>query len=250
MSYQQYRPNSLQGLPPVVKNLLIINGLFFIATFVLEKQGIDLVNILGLHYPLSPAFKPWQIVTYMFMHGGVAHILLNMFGLWMFGKVLENLWGSKRFLIFYMLTGFGAAAMQIAVAYFRLIPLYKEVSAENLNLIMTQGSDILAQSKNFIDPIAASMNDIVNAPCVGASGALFGLLAAFGMLFPNTELFIMFIPIPIKAKYAVSLYAAYELFSGVENFQGDNVAHFAHLGGAIVGFILVKYWQKKNTNFY
>ena len=124
MSYQQYRPNSFNVLPPVVKNLLIINGILFLASYVMgSNMGIDLENLLGLHYPMSTAFKPWQIVTYMFMHGSFMHLFFNMFALWMFGNTLENLWGSKRFLIYYMITGMGAAVIQIAVTYFRLMPL-------------------------------------------------------------------------------------------------------------------------------
>jgi membrane associated rhomboid family serine protease len=251
MSYN-YRPdNSFSALPRVVKNLLIVNVLLFLLTYVYQIAfNVDLTHHLGLHYFTSPAFRPHQMVTYMFMHGGLWHILFNMFALFMFGNVLENLWGPKRFLIFYMVTGIGAGLAQLLVAYIRLQPLAEQVSPEEFSVIVTKGYEILKESKNFVDSIPASINLLVNIPTVGASGAVFGILVAFGMLFPNTELMLMFIPIPIKAKYAVILYGALELFLGVANFSGDNVAHFAHLGGALFGFIMVKYWQRNSNRFY
>ena len=172
-----------------------------------------------------------------------------MFALWMFGNTLENYWGPKRFLIYYMVTGIGAAVIQMTVAYIRLVPLYELVSPDTLHLIMTEGANALQNNQNFIDPIAGEMNLLINTPTVGASGAVFGILLAFGMLFPNTMLYIYF-AIPIKAKYFVILYGAMELYSGLSNNPGDNVAHFAHLGGMLFGFILIKYWQKNNNSFY
>jgi membrane associated rhomboid family serine protease len=250
MSYQQYRPASFKILPPVVKNLLIINGLFFLATWVFESQyKIDLTNYLGLHYFTSEYFRPYQLITYMFMHGGIDHIFFNMFALWMFGNTLENFWGPKRFLIFYMVTGIGAGVIQLLVVYFRLMPLYSQVPPETLNIVMTKGSEILDSGKNFIDPIAAQINLLVNSSTIGASGAIFGVLLAFGMLFPNTLLYVYFL-IPIKAKYFVIVYGAIELYMGISNNSGDNVAHFAHLGGMLFGFVLIKYWQKKSNRFY
>lgn len=251
MSYEQYRPNKFSYLPLVVKNLLIINGLFFLATLVLKEQfGIDLEERLGLHYPSSPAFRPYQIVTYMFMHGSFMHVFFNMFALWMFGNTLENLWGSKRFLTYYMITGIGAAVIQLLVTYLRLAPLYSQISSpEELNLIMTKGYDILQSGQNFINPVDGQINILINSATIGASGAVFGILLAFGMLFPNTMLYIYF-AIPIKAKWFVILYGAVELFSGIANSADDNVAHFAHLGGMLFGFIMIKYWQKKGKHFY
>jgi membrane associated rhomboid family serine protease len=248
MYNQQYRPQSFSILPTVVKNLLIINGLFYLATVGLESQ-IDLVTILGLHYPSSPDFRPYQIITYMFMHGSFFHLFFNMFALWMFGNILENYWGSKRFLIYYMITGIGAVIIQFAVAYFRLIPLYEQVPSDMLHKLITEGSELIKTNRNYIDPIAAQINSIVNAPMIGASGAVFGILLAFGMLFPNTLLYIYF-AIPIKAKWFVILYGGFELYSGIANSAGDDVAHFAHLGGMLFGFILIKYWQKKSNHFY
>ena len=282
MSYQQYRPNSFRSLPVIVKNLLIINGLFFLATELFKGQNsIDLADYLGLHYFTSELFKPYQFVTYMFMHGGIFHILFNMFALFMFGNVLENLWGPKRFLIFYMVTGIGAALIylgyqafeyhQIQVAMQGL--LNNTTPEEYLSVVKNHFSDLYdipenrpifesfinEWSKNignqsFSEKAISDMSQFItfkqNIPMVGASGAIFGILVAFGMLFPNTELMLMFVPIPIKAKYAVVIYAVAELFFGVARFSGDNIAHFAHLGGALFGFILVKYWQKKNKHFY
>ena len=152
---------------------------------------IDLDNLLGLHYPASQAFKPWQLVSYMFMHGGIMHLLLNMFALWMFGNTLENLWGSKRFLIYYMITGIGAGLIQITVTYFSLMPLYSQISPETLNAVMTNGSGMIPSSEM---PIAQHMYTLINSPTIGASGAVFGILLAFGMLFPNTMLYILFKP--------------------------------------------------------
>ena len=232
MSYQQYRPNSFSVLPPVVKNLLIINGLFFLATLSFETLGTDLSDTLGLHFPLADTFRPYQLITYMFMHGSFMHLFFNMFALWMFGNTLENVWGPKRFLTYYLITGIGAAVCHYAVVYYEMQPA--------LNLINNSPFDY--------QELEALKQEVYNAPVVvGASGSVFGILLAFGMLFPNTLLYIYF-AIPIKAKWFVVLYGGMELFSGLRGDPGDNVAHFAHLGGMLFGFILIKYW-KRNTNF-
>lgn len=247
---QQYRPNSFTMLPLVVKNLLIINGLFFLTTLVFETQlNFDLADYLGLHYPLAESFRPWQLVSYMFMHGNFMHLFFNMFALWMFGNTLENYWGPKRFLIYYMATGIGAGIIQILVTHFRLMSLYSQISDEGLNFVITKGSEIYQSGQNFSDPIAGKINLLMNSVTIGASGAVFGILLAFGMLFPNTMLYIYF-AIPIKAKWFVVLYGAVELYSGIANSSGDNVAHFAHLGGMLFGFILIKYWQKNNKSIW
>lgn len=247
---QQYRPNSFTMLPLVVKNLLIINGLFFLTTLVFETQlNFDLADYLGLHYPLAESFRPWQLVSYMFMHGNFMHLFFNMFALWMFGNTLENYWGPKRFLIYYMATGIGAGIIQILVTHFRLMSLYSQISEEGLNFVITKGSEIYQSGQNFSDPIAGKINLLMNSVTIGASGAVFGILLAFGMLFPNTMLYIYF-AIPIKAKWFVVLYGAVELYSGIANSSGDNVAHFAHLGGMLFGFILIKYWQKNNKSIW
>lgn len=221
-----------QILPPVVKNLLIINVLLFIATGVLSAPpfNIDLTNILGLHYWESDLFKPWQIVTYMFMHGNIPHILFNMFAVWMFGSHIENRWGSKRFLNYYLLTGFGAALLHYLIFHFYTLP------------------GIPSQVYSNTYPLTAYEYFLQNSVVVGASGSLFGILLAFGILFPNTLLYLYF-AIPIKAKYFVIGYGLIELFSGISNNPGDNVAHFAHLGGMLFGLIIFGYWKLKNE-FY
>jgi rhomboid-like protein len=199
---------------------LIINGLFYLATLVfLFTYNIDLQHYLSLYQVQSPYFRPYQFITHMFMHATYAdgnivifHILFNMYALWMFGAPLENYWGPKRFLIFYMACGLGAAVLYL------------------IFLAFTHAA------------LESSM--------LGASGAVFGVLTAYAVLFPNSELIIIPIPIPVKAKYLVVAYVGYELYSGIQNAAGDNVAHFAHLGGALVGFILVKIWQRDRTHFY
>ncbi|MCB9173468.1 MAG: rhomboid family intramembrane serine protease [Flavobacteriales bacterium] len=243
--------NMFRDTPPVVKNLLIINVLMYLAMLMLSGQGIDLTDYFGLHYWKSEAFYPHQLVTYMFMHSfTITHLFFNMFAVWMFGKVLESVWGSKRFLIYYMITGIGAGLIQLLVAYIRLMPLYDALSPEELAYITENGYQILQEGKNFTDPIPGKFNLLMNVTTVGASGSVFGVLLAFGMLFPNTELMLLFPPIPIKAKWFVIGYGAIELYSGMADRAGDNVAHFAHLGGMLFGFFLIKYWQKNSNHFY
>ncbi|MDR3118726.1 MAG: rhomboid family intramembrane serine protease [Mediterranea sp.] len=218
-------------MPPVTKNLIIINALFFFGTIVLERYGIDLNNILGLHFFLADKFNIAQLFTYMFMHGGWSHIFFNIFAMWMFGCVLEQVWGSRRFLLYYILCGAGAGVVQEIVQFVH----YEMVLSayDNVNL----GGQIV--------PMADYLNLMVT---VGASGAVYAILLAFGMLFPNQQMFIFPLPVPIKAKYFVIGYAVLELYLGLSNSVGDNVAHFAHLGGMIFGFILIMYWRKKNRN--
>jgi membrane associated rhomboid family serine protease len=242
---------NFKNIPPVVKNLLIINGLFYLATILLKGQGIDLADYLGLHYWASDGFYPHQLITYMFMHSSVdfTHVLFNMFAVWMFGRVLEGTWGSKRFLIYYMVTGVGAGIIQLLVAYIRLMPLMSELPQQDIDMILTEGYDLIRSGKNWVG-VGGTINALINGVTVGASGAVFGILLAFGMLFPNTELMLLFPPIPIKAKWFVLGYGALELYSGFANNVGDNVAHFAHLGGMLFGFILIKMWEKDRGKFY
>lgn len=248
MSNQQIRPGGFNILPPVVKNLLIINGLFFLATMALSRYGIDLVKLLGLYIPQSEYFRPHQLVSYIFMHGGMNHIFFNMFALWMFGNAIENYWGGKRFLVYYMVTGLGAGFIHLGVMEYQLFSVLKELSADQVAMVKEQGAAILQSGQNYSDAGLAQLNLLLNTPTVGASGAVFGLLLAFGMMFPNTQIYLYFL-FPIKAKYFVIGYGLIELFSGVSNRPGDNVAHFAHLGGMIFGFALIKYWQKKGSRF-
>ena len=236
-----YRPTSFRELPEIIKNLLIINGLLFLATISLESYGIDLRQLLGLHQFQSENFMPHQLITHFFMHGNFTHLFFNMFALWMFGKILENVWGAKRFLIYYMITALGAAALHLAVSQYQIYELSNEVP--NLIELAKKGR------YNPSNENSLRLTQLVTTPTVGASGAVFGILLAFGMLFPNTLLYIYF-AIPIKAKYFVMIYGALELYLGLSNNPADNVAHFAHLGGMIFGFLLLKYWQNNHTQFY
>ncbi|MBI1344372.1 MAG: rhomboid family intramembrane serine protease [Terrimonas sp.] len=204
------------NFPPVVKNLLIINGLVFVAQLIFLGKNIDLADYGGLYnWRFSSddlaglgkiGFKPYQFVTHMFMHASFSHILFNMFGLWMFGRILESRLGSKKFLILYFVAGLGAAFLQEIMGGFGI--------------------------------------------AIGASGAIMGIFAAFGYLFPNTELMLIFLPIPVKAKYFIPALIALDLFGGIYKAPGDNIAHWAHLGGAIAGFLLVIYWNKTDRNSF
>ena len=235
-----YRPGNFSELPEVVKNLLILNGLFFLATVSLNNLGIDLVKILGLHQFQSPDFRPHQLITHLFMHGNFTHLFFNMFALWMFGKILENVWGSKRFLIYYMITGIGAASIHLLISQYQIISISNQIP-EMVNLA-------IEGRYNTSIPISKKLTQLIITPTVGASGAVFGLLLAFGMLFPNALLYLYF-AIPIKAKYFVIGYGLIELYAGISNNPADNVAHFAHLGGMIFGFFLIKYWKNDMTTF-
>jgi membrane associated rhomboid family serine protease len=230
----------LDSIPTVTKNLIIINLICWFAEIVFGKQGIDLTNILGLHFFESANFKPHQFITYMFMHdpNGLGHVFFNMFAVFMFGRTLETIWGPKRFLIYYMVTGIGAGIMQQLVWSFEFRDLLM-----NATMQVNTGSGIFGQAEFFT----------MLPPTVGASGAVFGILLAFGMLFPNVELILFPVPIPIKAKWFVIGYGLLELFLGVANFSGDNVAHFAHLGGMLFGIFMILYWRKNdrsNGKFY
>lgn len=245
---ENYRPTS-NTLPPVVKNLIIINVIMLLATYVLNMRGIDLPAILGLRYFESPEFRPYQLVTHMFMHGGFTHLLFNMFALWMFGRVLESVWGPKRFFIYYFVTGLGAAMLHTMVNFIEFQNLASKMTPEAVQMVMTQGTELFNQGKNFSDPDTGKLNLLLNIPTVGASGAVFGILLGFGMLFPNTQLMLLFPPIPIKAKYFVMGYGAIELYLGLTQ-SGSNIAHFAHLGGMLFGFFMIKYWNRNTNHFY
>lgn len=218
---ENYRIQGFSFLPPAVKHLLILNVLFFLADVTLGTRGIDLSRWLGLHYFTAQDFHFWQFVTYMFMHGNFSHLFFNMFALWMFGYALENYWGSRRFLVYYFVTGIGAGLIQSGVQAWELVPLLQKYG-----------------------PIMVSeyVNSIVT---VGASGAIFGILLAFGMCFPNVPIYLYFF-IPIRAKWFVIIYGLIELFAGIGG-TADGVAHFAHLGGMIFGFLLILYWRKHGS---
>jgi membrane associated rhomboid family serine protease len=271
-----FRPRPFADIPPVLKNLLIINILMFLATVVLQRtMNIDLDRMLGLYYFKSEYFKPYQIVTHMFMHGGLTHIFFNMFMLWMFGRILEQVWGGKRFLFYYLFTGLGAAALHMLAMHIELTPLIKDAtaftntpSADVFDLfvkhhvkdpspqliefirawVASPGNESYSQEAvSFANKLVASR---LNIPTVGASGAIYGVLLAFGMIFPNMPLVLIFFPFfPIKAKYMVIAMGALELFAGF-TWSGSGIAHFAHLGGMLFGFILIKFWNTSRKDFY
>ncbi len=224
---RQFSPSGFGVLPTVVKNLLIINVLLFLATFTLNRFHIDLTHILGLHFFKASDFRLYQLVTYMLMHGNFEHLFFNMFALWMFGSTLENIWGSKRFLLFYMVCGLGAGLCQEVVQYIEYTTSL--VNYDTVNM----GSRVI--------PMSAYLN-LMNT--VGASGAIYGLLLAFGMMFPNEYVYLYFL-VPIRTKWFIIGMVVIELVSGF--YGGGNVAHFAHLGGMLFGLILILNWKKKGT---
>lgn len=259
------------NLTPVVRNLIILN----VVIYMIDANLYFLKPDFALYSVLSPYFKPFQFVSYMFLHGGFGHILGNMFALFMFGPMLERIWGPRRFLIFYFVTGIGAGVLYAAINYVELSSLGQAVSVfiehpnpdsfidfatrhaaefyrNNLSFVNRWESD--PNNAAYIDEAVSAAKSIyqneLNIPMVGASGAVFGILMAFGMLFPNTELFILFIPFPVKAKYFVAFYGLFSLYSGIQNSPSDNVAHFAHLGGMLFAYILLRYWNTRKSNFY
>ena len=278
-----FRPGRPEALPVVVKNLIIINVLMVLIQFALGRSGINLGDYLGLHYWASPLFRWWQPFTHMFMHGDpydvqatIMHVGFNMLALWMFGRILENIWGPRRFLIFYLVCGLGAAICPMGVLtfeytgfhnaflHFQQNPTFVEYAqfVRHHNLTGIEGFDKMlgfwSANPNCAECTSISVRMIneyymhmINEATVGASGAVFGVLFAFGYLFPNTELMLIFPPIPIKAQWVVGGYALLELYSGIQNSAGDNIAHFAHLGGMLFAFILLRIWNNKIRNrFY
>ena len=217
-------------LPPITKNLLIINVLCFFGALVSRRYGIDLNDVLGLHFFLASDFKLFQLVTYMFMHADFQHVFFNMFAVWMFGRTLEQVLGSKRFFTYFMVCGIGAGLVQEVVQYVQYATQLSHYDGVNTGLAVI--------------PMEEYLNLMTT---VGASGAVYGILLAFGMLFPNSQMFVFPIPFPVKAKFFVIGYAIIELISGLGT-SGDGVAHFAHLGGMIFGFFLIVYWRKKKNN--
>lgn len=277
------------SLPPVIKHIIIINVIVFALTWLSESvlNTAFMWRHLALYNFKSPLFEPHQLITHIFMHANFMHIFFNMFGVFMFGRVLEQIWGSKKMLIFYTVTGLGAAAIHLTVNFVQMNNLMNMAEQFNVNpsyaifndIVMKFGQKMPATSQMmqfmqewFYKPddlsFAERAGDYIQyimygdpqkptigvgqlyIPTVGASGAVFGLLIAFAMTFPDAELMLIFLPIPIKAKYFVPFYALLELFFGVANFDWDNVAHFAHLGGALFGFILVKWWKRNQFRIY
>lgn len=243
-----FRPQGFNILPLVTKNLLIINGLAFLASLTIENVfRYDINAHFGLYYFGSEQFQPIQLLTYMFLHADFQHILFNMFAFWMFGSAVENYWGSKRFLFYYLATGIGAALIQQLVGWIRIESMAGNVDPQMLEQVIHEGRSILDSNRNFVGDLG-TLNLIYNVQTIGASGSVFGILLAFGMLFPNALIYVYF-AIPVKAKWLVIGYGALELYSGLANSAGDNVAHFAHLGGMLFGFILIKYWKKHDNPF-
>lgn len=234
----------MNNIPTVTKNLLAINVLMFLALLVAEKQGVDLNSVLGLHLFASEGFQSYQLVTYMFMHASVTHLFFNMFALYMFGRTLEYMWGAKRFLVYYLVAGIGAALVQEAIGMVRYHEALDGMSPLDVELVLSRGFDALREGKNFVNPQLAHLNVVLNSTTVGASGAIYAILLGFGMLFPEERMFVFPIPFPIKAKYLVMGYAVIELYLGVSG-SADGVAHFAHLGGMLFGFILILFWRNK-----
>ena len=222
MSYYYNNGNNfISQIPTVTKNLLAINILMFVATLVNENL---MVANFAMFYPASPFFKPWQILTHMFMHGGFWHIFFNMYSLLMFGSILERSLGPKKFLIFYFVTGLGAVALHTGVEWM--------------------------QARVFIaNGAAGAYHGLLMTPTLGASGAIYGVLIGFAMLYPQARLMLIFPPIPVKAKWLVIIFAAIELFSGINGIQ-DGVAHFAHLGGMLFGWLLIRWWRKHGKLYY
>jgi membrane associated rhomboid family serine protease len=232
----EFRPGGFQLIPTIIKNLIIINVLVYLAQSTLGQAfNMRMMDWFALHDVHSALFRPHQLITYLFLHGSWEHILYNMFALWMFGAILENYWGPKKFLIFYMVCGIGAAIFHLVVLYSEMAPVMDTFH----QLPMAEQQELL------YDPTFR-----VNEPTLGASGAVFGCLAAMGYLFPNNLVYLYFF-VPIKVKWFVLGYAAIELVSGIRGTAGDNVAHWAHLGGGLVGLLLVVYWNRTNRrNFY
>ncbi|NPD91073.1 rhomboid family intramembrane serine protease [Xylanibacter muris] len=220
----------MRNIPVITKNLLIINAIVFIATYIIERAGIDFTSIFGLHFFLAEDFHIYQFVTYQFLHGGFTHIFFNMFALWMFGCVIENVWGPKKFLFYYISCGVGAGVLQELA---QLCSFYFTVSAQDPSIGML---DIFAVG----DALSRQLNSWTT---IGASGAVYAILLAFGMTFPNERIFIFPLPIPVKAKWFVMFYAGIEFFSAMSG-PGDNVAHMAHLGGMLFGYLMIRYWNK------
>ncbi|MDB4097877.1 rhomboid family intramembrane serine protease [Flavobacteriaceae bacterium] len=230
----------MRSVPETIKQLIVINIIFYFGSQFLGDLSYD---ILALHYFENDKFLISQLITHMFMHGSLSHILFNMFGLWMFGSPLEQMWGKKKFLFFYFSAGLGAAALQMFVYNFQVQTLYDVIELNNLSL---SNPDLLMNymSQSDYNQAVSSFNSVM----VGASGAIYGVLVAFAFSFPNSKLMLLFPPIPIKAKYFVPLLILMDLFFGLSSFSIGSIAHFAHIGGALIGLIMVLYWKKNQFN--
>ena len=231
-----------------VKHLIILNVIFFAGSSLI---GLQLTGLLALFFPENPNFGFWQFLTHMFMHGSLVHILFNMYALWAFGSPLEQMWGRNKFLYFYFSAGIGAGLIYTAVNYFQFNGIYNDLlalglQASDIQAILDSGRYSTAILETIPEDKLVEMYQIYNTPAVGASGAIYGILVAFGMTYPNAKLALIFLPVPIAAKYFIPVLIALDLFSGVTGFSifGGGIAHFAHVGGALIGFIMMKYWEK------
>lgn len=240
-------------IPPVTLNLLIINALIFLAINLLTgRAGSAIMDFGALHYFSSELFIPSQLLTYMFMHENLMHLFFNMFALWMFGSVIERTLGSGRFLFYYISCGLGAALVQEGI-YAIAIHHYADVIVNNfgqeaLNEIVNNGADIISRGLNYSNYYMGAYNGLLNAATIGASGAIYGVLLAFGFIYPRQPIYLMFIPVPIQARWMVLGYGILELLQGLSNNPSDNVAHFCHLGGMIVGLMILLYWRRRFSN--
>jgi membrane associated rhomboid family serine protease len=242
----------MQKLNGAIPVLIIANVILFMITYFVPNMEDRMVQSLALYFPKNSHFGFWQFLTNMFMHGGFAHILFNMYALWAFGSPLELIWGKNKFLFFYFLSGIGAGVVYILVNYFQFNTLYNEfiasgISSEEINQLLKTGNYNPAVFSSFTKEKIESLFRLFNTPVVGASGAIYGVLVAFGILFPNAKLMLIFLPFPIAAKYFIPILIALDLFSGITGFSifGGGIAHFGHIGGAIIGFLLMWYWRSR-----
>ena len=240
----------MNAISDSVKHLIIINAIFFLATLIF---GDIIYNLFSLHYFENPRFEIWQPLTHMFMHGNLNHILFNMFGLWMFGSPLEKMWGRNKFIYFYLSAGFGAALVQMLVYYYQFSSISTEIyqlgyGFNSIDKLLNEGLYDTRILDQISESTLISLVQSYNSSMVGASGALYGILVAFAIIFPNSELFILFIPFPVKAKYLVPVLIFGDLFFGFSSYSVGPIAHFAHLGGALTGFLMMWYWKKNQFN--
>lgn len=232
--------------------LIVACVIFFVITYMVPDMQVFMRETFALFFPKQENFRIWQFVSNIFMHGGFAHIFFNMYALWAFGSPLEQMWGKSKFLLFFFLSGIGAAVIYTLVNYFQFNNLYNElVSAgadpDDINGFLQTGQYNLSAMSGLSEEKLRDFYQLFNTPVVGASGAIYGVLVAFGMLFPNAKLFLIFLPVPIAAKYFIPVLIGLDLFSGVTGFSifGGGIAHFGHVGGAIIGLLLMLYWRNK-----
>jgi membrane associated rhomboid family serine protease len=233
-------------ITPVVKHLILINLVLFVATFLISpNMGFDLKEIFSVYFVKSAEFRPYQFITSMFMHANFTHLLFNMMGLYFLGPYVEKFLGEKKFFILYMVAGLSGHLLSLGIDYFNYFQIIGEIPNQMFENIRENGRAILLGNENYSDPILGEMNLILNRSNLGASGAINGVMVAFAMLFPNVRLMLIFPPIPVKAKYLAIAFIAYDMFFGFSGSQ-TGIGHFAHLGGALAGILLIMYWKKPN----